>query len=162
MAARRPEPGTAEEHRQGRHAALSGPDVPATACLVKAERALRSARLLLEFADPDGACNRACHAMFAAASAMVLASGESNLPKTHSGVTARFHELLIGTGALPNELGRSLRRGELALAQADHAGGSVSMAVAIQVVEIAERFVSRIGEELPGIHARRDAPRSAS
>lgn len=100
--------------------------------------------------------------MFAAASAAVLAAGESDLPKTHSGVTARFHELLIGTGMLPNELGRSLKRGEFARLQADYAGAPVSAAVAIQVVEIAERFVSRIGDELPGIRARRDAPRSAS
>ena len=43
--------------------------------LGKAERALASARLLLDAGDTDGACNRAYYAMFDAARAALLASG---------------------------------------------------------------------------------------
>jgi uncharacterized protein (UPF0332 family) len=81
--------------------------------------------------------------------------GEADLPKTHSGLTARFHELLIKPGILPNDLGRALKRGEVARLQADYSGVGVSATLTGELVEIAERFVSRIEEKLLHIRAQR-------
>jgi uncharacterized protein (UPF0332 family) len=55
--------------------------------LDKADRALASARLLLEADDGDGAANRAYYAMFDAASAALLWAGSTqSLPKTDGGL----------------------------------------------------------------------------
>ncbi|RDJ27471.1 HEPN domain-containing protein [Bosea caraganae] len=132
---------------------MSGPREAETAFFDKAQRAARSARLLLDAGDSDGACNRAYYAMFEAANAAILACGETDLPKTHSGLTARFHTLLVKPGVLPNDFGRSLKRGEVARLQADYSGAGVSATLAGEVVEMAERFVLGIGEKLPHIRA---------
>ncbi len=47
------------------------PDTPAS-FMRKAERALASARVLLQDGDPEGACNRAYYAMFDAARAALM------------------------------------------------------------------------------------------
>lgn len=64
----------------------------------KADTALASARLLLDAEDSDGATNRAYYAMFDAATAVLQWAGTADIPKTHSGVIARFGRNLVQTG----------------------------------------------------------------
>ena len=61
--------------------------------MVKAQRALTSARTLLADGDNDGACNRAYYAMFDAARAALLtckALVPPEVAKTHSGLISAF------------------------------------------------------------------------
>jgi uncharacterized protein (UPF0332 family) len=79
----------------------------------KAEKALASARLLLVAGDTDGATNRACYAMFDAASAALIWAGVVTTldhHKTHSGLIGAFGLHLVQTGRLAAEFGRSLNR----------------------------------------------------
>jgi uncharacterized protein (UPF0332 family) len=59
--------------------------VKAQDLMAKAAQAALSAKVLLDTADADGACNRAYYAMFDAARAALLASG-AEVGKTHKGV----------------------------------------------------------------------------
>jgi len=61
----------------------------ATDLLDKPERALASARILLESGNVDGACNRAYYAMFDAARSALLhtQSDRNQSARTHSGLT---------------------------------------------------------------------------
>ena len=75
--------------------------------LVKADRALASAKLLLDSGDVDGACNRAYYPMFDAARAALL-SIEAPVPaevaRTHSGLIAAFSLHLDKSGRIPHLL----------------------------------------------------------
>ena len=74
--------------------------------MIKATRALASAKLLLETGDCDGACNRAYYAMFNAAHAAIFSANSNVNPatiKTHRGLIAAFGEHLVKTGLLPVE-----------------------------------------------------------
>jgi len=69
--------------------------------LAKAERALASARLLLQDGDPDGACNRAYYAMFDAAQAAIMEVRpeiDQASIKTHRGLIAAFGLHLVKPG----------------------------------------------------------------
>ena len=66
--------------------------------LAKAERALDSARLLLEDGDIEGACNRAYYAMFDAAHAALLRHQAGINPaetRTHAGLIGAFGKHLV-------------------------------------------------------------------
>ena len=76
----------------------------------RARTAIRSARLLLEAGDEEGATNRAYYAMFHAARDYLnrrhaIAPGEI---RTHNGVIARFGQLAVLRDGLPAEIGRAL------------------------------------------------------
>ncbi len=61
--------------------------------IIKAERAIESAKLLHEAGDVDGACNRAYYAMFDAAKAALIATVptiDPTIGKTHSGLISAF------------------------------------------------------------------------
>jgi len=74
--------------------------------LVKADRALRAAELLLRDGAPDFAAGRAYYAMFYAAEAALT---EKNLQfRKHSGVHAAFGEHLAKPGLLDPKLHRWL------------------------------------------------------
>lgn len=75
----------------------------------KAQRAARSATLLLDSADIDGACNRACYAMFDAAPAALLASGtDQQSIRTRGGLIAAFGLRLVKSGHVGDLVGREL------------------------------------------------------
>lgn len=77
--------------------------------MVKAERALASARILLDAGDLDGACNRAHYAMFDAARAALYAvqpSGRWGRIKTHSGLLSAFAENVVKGGKISAQLGK--------------------------------------------------------
>ena len=83
--------------------------------MVKAQRALASARLLLDSGDVDGACNRAYYAMFDAARAALLsihAPVPAEVARTHSGLIAAFSLHLVKPGLVSVENGRSLNKVE--------------------------------------------------
>jgi len=84
--------------------------ITADELMIKARRALASARLLLTAKDADGACNRAYYAMFDASRAALIVSDLAELAittKTHSGLISVFSLHLIKTRKLPTDLGRA-------------------------------------------------------
>ncbi len=115
--------------------------------LGKAETAVRSAQVLLEAGDPDGACNRAYYAMFDAARAALLVSAapvHAEVARTHSGLIAAFGLHLVKSGQLEAELGRALNRAQQARMVADYTGDPVDFQTARGIVEQAVDFGSRI------------------
>jgi uncharacterized protein (UPF0332 family) len=106
----------------------------ATQRMQKADRALASARLLLDIGDLDGACNRAYYAMFDAARAALAGDAEPEAARTHNGLIAAFSLRLVKPGRLPRELGRMLNRAEEIRLLADYTGGSVEPDDAAQLL----------------------------
>lgn len=116
----------------------------AAALMVKAMRAVESARLLLDAGDLDGACNRAYYAMFDAARAALLAAGVqagAEVPRTHSGLISAFSLHLVKPGRVSLELGRALNRAEEIRLVADYKGETVDKKHAAWAVAQAIAFV---------------------
>lgn len=112
--------------------------------LAKAIRAARSAKVLLDTGDADGACNRAYYAMYDAARAALLASGspvEPEVAKTHNGLISAFSSHLVKTGRVPVELGRTLNKAEELRLMADYKGDAVETEDAAWAVSQAQTFV---------------------
>jgi len=78
------------------------------ALTAKAQRYLRSARLLLEDGDYESSVSRSYYAMFHCAQAVLL-TRELTF-SSHKGVISAFGEHFVKTGAFPKELGRELNR----------------------------------------------------
>ncbi|MFA7240842.1 MAG: HEPN domain-containing protein [Sulfuricellaceae bacterium] len=114
---------------------------------VKANRALVSARLLLESGDFEGACNRAYYAMFDAAHAALLQSGAHVNPaetKTHSGLIGAFGKHLVKPGLVSAELGRSLNQVEHVRLLADYTGEDIGVEKAAWAVDQAQSFLNAL------------------
>lgn len=114
------------------------------ALMAKADRALASARALLDLGDVDGACNRAYYAMFDAARAALIATNapeETHHGKTHSGLIAAFGLHLVKHGPLSKDMGRLLKRAEEIRLVSDYQGISVEMEDAREMVRQAEAFL---------------------
>jgi uncharacterized protein (UPF0332 family) len=112
--------------------------------MLKAERAVQSAKLLLQAKDTDGACNRAYYAMFDAARAALLACDAptpAEVARTHGGLISAFSLHLVKPGRVQVELGRALNRAEEIRLIADYRGDSVEPEQAAWMVEQAEGFV---------------------
>jgi uncharacterized protein (UPF0332 family) len=117
--------------------------------VVKAPRALASARTLFADGDNDGACNRAYYAMFDAARAALLACKAPVPPevaKTHSGLISAFSLHLVKPGKFPVELGKSFNKAEDLRLIADYKGDPLDASDARWVVEQAAGFVDAIHE----------------
>lgn len=115
--------------------------------IAKAEKALSTARLLLQAEDADGACNRAYYAMFDAAHAALFALGIERLTrpiKTHNGLSAMFGREVIVAGHLPAEHGEHLSKVEELRLLADYSDGSVAIERAFWAVGCAEAFVTAV------------------
>jgi uncharacterized protein (UPF0332 family) len=118
--------------------------------IVKAERAVASAKLLLDAGDVDGACNRAYYAMFDAARAALLWSGapaDVAATKTHSGLISAFSLHIIKTGRLPVSLGKALNRAAEIRLIADYTGDEVSADKAQWVIEQATALLDAVQRE---------------
>lgn len=112
--------------------------------MLKATRALASAKLLLANHDLEGACNRAYYAMFDAAHAALLRSGTHinfSDTKTHRGLIAAFGKHLVKPGLLPANLGKSLNQVERVRLLADYTGEEIDAEKARRAVEQAEAFL---------------------
>jgi len=117
----------------------------------KAEKALASARILLDAGDSDGATNRAYYAMFDAALAALLWTGVGTAqerPKTHGGLIGSFGLHLVQTGRLPAEFGRSLNRVQELRLTGDYLAEPVPLEKAKWAIEEADTFVAGIRQLL--------------
>ncbi len=113
--------------------------------LLKARRALASARLLLENGDIEGSCNRAYYAMFDAAHAALLRHQPGINPaetRTHNGLITAFGKHLIKTGLMTPELGRVLNQVEQIRLLADYTGEEIEPDKAAWAVEQASVFAT--------------------
>lgn len=112
--------------------------------MAKANRALTSAKLLLDSGDVDGACNRSYYAMFDAARAALLfidAPVPAEVARTHSGLIAAFSLHLVKTGRIAIEHGRSLNKVEDLRLIADYRGDPVTLENAAWALEQANNFL---------------------
>ncbi len=110
----------------------------------KAKIAIESAQLLINAGDHDGACNRAYYAMFDAARAALLVSKSVNdlsTIKTHSGLITSFSLLLVKTGHVSIELGKSLNKVEDLRLLADYKGEEIGLEQAQWALNEARLFV---------------------
>jgi uncharacterized protein (UPF0332 family) len=115
--------------------------------MVKASRALASAKLLLDSGDVDGACNRAYYAMFDAARGALLtvnAPVPSEIARTHSGLITAFSLHLVKPGLIAVEHGRALNKVEDLRLIADYKGDPVTLDNAAWALEQAEKFLAAV------------------
>lgn len=110
----------------------------------KAIRASISAQTLLDTGDMEGACDRACYAMFNAARAALLVS-EAQVPeevaRTHSGLISAFSLHLVKTNKVPVEYGRALNKVEDLRMIADYKGDPIEPDRAAWAVDQSKLFV---------------------
>jgi uncharacterized protein (UPF0332 family) len=119
---------------------------PSAVLWAKAEAAARSARLLGEAGDWDGAANRAYYAVFSAARA-ALASVRASLAesKGHSTIVRRIEKHIVSGRGLDPALGRPLI-GRLSHARwlADYSDTGADEAMARAMLADAERFLAAV------------------
>jgi len=124
--------------------------------LAKADRALASARILLQDGDTEGACNRAYYAMFDAAYAALLHHRADINPaeiRSHGGLIGAFCKHLVNTGILPPDLGRMLNRAERIRLLADYTNEPIPMdKVDMLVREAAEQVQVAAGKDHETVH----------
>ena len=117
--------------------------------LVKALRALTSARLLAQDGDLDGACNRSYYAMFDAARSVLMqqdAKLDPQFSKTHSGLMALFNERLVKPGHVSRDIGRLLKRAEELRVLADYTLSELTLEEVTDLIDSAEEFVVAMRE----------------
>lgn len=112
--------------------------------LDKAKQSLRSAELLLEAGDFDGAVNRAYYACYDAARGCIeaVAGVDTSEIKTHAGLIRLFNLVIVKAGHLPLEIGRLIGREEQLRLFADYGDGVQHRAEADLAVQQAKDFVS--------------------
>jgi uncharacterized protein (UPF0332 family) len=111
--------------------------------LEQAERSLRSCKLLLADDDTLGAVNRLYYGLYRAACAALTHRG-IEIPKTHSGLIARFGETFVKPGSLPSVLGRLLNQAEHQRLLSDYSGDRPDPASLPDLVTQAEAFLLAI------------------
>jgi uncharacterized protein (UPF0332 family) len=119
---------------------------PSPVLWTKAEAAARSARLLGEAGDWDGAANRAYYAVFSAARA-VLASVRASLAESrhHGTIFRRFEKHIVKGRGLDGALGHSfIGRLSGARRAADYGNDRVSAPAAHAMVSDADRFLAAV------------------
>ena len=79
-----------------------------TSLISRAERYLRSAKMLLKEGDYESSVSRTYYAMFYSTQAMLITKDLSF--SSHKGVISAFAEHFIKTGIFPRETGRELNR----------------------------------------------------
>jgi len=115
--------------------------------------AARSARLLLDHDDPNGATDRAYFAMFYTARA-AIARVDAALAQTkrHATVIGRFGRHLVKDGGLDPEYGRALSLAFDMRTIADYEPVVLEPSEARTVVESAERFIDAVVAHADGGH----------
>lgn len=109
----------------------------------RADRALASARLLLDAGDVEAAVNRAYYATFNMALAALRGVGEA--PKSHAGVHTRFGDRFIRPGHVAPAIGRLLAGLFDARQRADYGAASIYDGRAAEdALADAERFVAAV------------------
>ena len=112
--------------------------------LDKARQSLRSAELLLDAGDFDGAVNRAYYACYDAARGSIetVAGVDTAEVKTHAGLIRLFNLAIVKAGHLPLEIGRLIGREQQLRLFADYGDGVQHRAEADLAVQQARDFVS--------------------
>ena len=113
--------------------------------LRKAETGIKSAKVLLDLGDTDGACSRAYYAMYDAVRACLAWTGIEPLDgtfKTHRGLIAAFGLHLVKPGLFPTEVGRASQRAQTMRQIADYEASPVPQDDAVETVNKAESFVA--------------------
>ena len=112
----------------------------------KSRRALRSARLIHEDGDAEGAINRAYYAMLNIARAALLAGGvpEDNLPSTHRDVIAALRQYAVQSGNIDLEFAGALNRTDALRMQADYSATEFDARSVTEAVARAESFVTAV------------------
>ncbi|EWY41812.1 hypothetical protein N825_25185 [Skermanella stibiiresistens SB22] len=114
--------------------------------MAKAERAIASARLLLDEGDLEGATNRAYYAALHAAGAALALSGVlPETTKSHSTVIGLFGKHIVLAGRMDADHGRLLNRSHQLRTLADYDVGAIDLLNVDQVVSGSELFVLAVG-----------------
>jgi uncharacterized protein (UPF0332 family) len=124
--------------------------VTADVLIIRARRAIASARVLLDADDFAGATNRAYYAMFYAARAALQHVGIEVASSKHGTLVSRFGQHLVKAGHLPNDLGRWLNRMVELRATADYGEEPPERAETEEAVARATRFVETVERFLEG------------
>jgi len=115
------------------------------ASLGRAEKALRSARLLEENGELEDAVSRAYYAMFHAARALLFGKGVS--AKTHKGVISLFGEKIVKQGIMSEEYADILRKAFDLRQKSDYEiYAETSVELVEEVIKNAEQFIERVKE----------------
>jgi len=117
------------------------------ASLLKAEKALRSARLLKENKELEDAVSRAYYAMFHAARATLFSKGLE--AKTHRGVISLFGQKIVKEGLLSEEFADMFRKAFDLRQKSDYElYAKLDEELVEETVKNAEKFVRKIKELL--------------
>lgn len=117
------------------------------ASLLRAEKALRSARLLVEHRELEDAVSRAYYAMFHAARAILFSKGAR--AKTHRGTISLFGENIVKKGILSEEFADMLRKAFDLRQKSDYEiYAELNEELVEEVIKNAEKFIEKIKEVL--------------
>jgi uncharacterized protein (UPF0332 family) len=130
---------------------------------IKAQVASRSAALLFESGDIDGAVNRAYYATFSAArTALAAVRPRLAASKRHGTIITRFARYVVQERGFDQTLGRAFfSRQRSARHAADYRDGQVDQAIAQTVIADASRFVTAIEAWLARLPPKRRVRRTA-
>ena len=117
------------------------------ASLLRAEKALRSARLLVEHRELEDAVSRAYYAMFHAARAILFSKGIT--AKTHRGTISLFGENMVKKGILSEEFADMLRKAFDLRQKSDYEiYAELNEELVEEVIKNAKKFIEKIKEIL--------------
>lgn len=125
--------------------------------LVRAERFLRSAQLLLDAGDPESAINRAYYAVHEAAVA-ALEADKLPPPKTHSGLISKFAGTFVATRRFPGDVFKALSRLEQQRLLVDYVGDANVTGSVPSLIADAAGFVAAVQRLLGGDPAPKELP----
>ena len=113
----------------------------------RAEKYLRSAKVLFREEDYESSISRTYYAMFYLAQAMLLTKNLSF--SSHKGVISAFGEHFVKTGIFPKEMGRELNRAFEKRQLGDYEYTFViSRAEAEEMLESGKKFLENIAQHL--------------
>ena len=117
------------------------------ASLLRAEKALRSAKLLLENKEIEDAVSRVYYAMFHAAKAILFSKDVKT--KTHTGTISSFGEHIVKTGILDEEYADMLRKAFDLRQKSDYEiYTELDEELVRETVNNAEKFIGKVRELL--------------
>ena len=117
------------------------------ASLLRAEKALRSAKILEENGELEDAVSRAYYAMFHAARAILFSKGVK--AKTHRGTISLFGEKIVKEGVLSREFADMLRKALDLRQKSDYElYAELNEELVEEVIKNAGKFVEKIEELL--------------
>jgi len=115
--------------------------------LLRAEKALRSAKILEEDGELEDAVSRAYYAMFHAARAILFSKGVK--AKTHRGTISLFGEKIVKEGVLRREFADMLRKALDLRQKSDYElYAELNEELVEEVIKNAGKFVEKIKELL--------------